>query len=297
MKGRIIMELKDFQAFIEVANHLSFTKAAEHSYISQPSLSKSVKKIEEELNVILFNRSTRSLRLTDAGTIVYQQGQQILQLLGELPVLLEGLAEGVSGEIKIGMPPLIGALFFPQIAKNLSENYPYIKIELHELGARVVEELVDKGQIDAGVIVLPTDTDVFHVQPFISDKFFLFVHKDHPFATRDMVALSELKDERLILFSKSFALHRYIIGACKEAGFNPTISYESSQWDLIIELVAAKLGITLLPQSISGKFTNDQIKMIPLQEPPLLWQLGIITKKDAYQSFALKKFMDMFQNR
>ncbi|PID22365.1 LysR family transcriptional regulator [Sporosarcina sp. P3] len=288
------MDLKDFHAFIEVANHLSFTKAAEHSYISQPSLSKSVKKLEEELNVVLFNRSTRSLRLTDAGDIVYEQGQQILQLLGELPVLLEDLAEGVSGEIKIGMPPLIGTLFFPQIAKNLSKNYPHIKIELHELGAKVIEELVDKGQIDAGIIVLPTNQDIFEVHPFISDKFYLFVHTDHPFSKRDAVALSELKDEQLILFSKSFALHRYIIGACKEAGFNPTISYESSQWDLIIELVAAKLGITLLPQSISTKFTNENIKMIPLEGPPLLWKLGIVTKKNSYHSFALKNFMLMF---
>ncbi|PIC79840.1 LysR family transcriptional regulator [Sporosarcina sp. P18a] len=288
------MELKDFQAFIEVANHLSFTKAAEHSFISQPSLSKSVKRLENKLNVRLFNRSTRSLRLTDAGDIVYEQGQQILQLLGELPVLLEDLTEGVSGEIKIGMPPLIGTLFFPQIAKNLSRNYPHIKIELHELGAKVVEELVDKGQIDVGIIVLPTDQDVFHVQPFISDKFFLFVHIDHPFAKQDAVALTELKEEQLILFSKSFALHRYIISACKEVGFNPTISYESSQWDLIIELVAAKLGITLLPQSISTKFTNENIKMIPIEGPPLLWKLGIVTKKNSYHSFALKKFMQMF---
>nr|WP_233191960.1 LysR family transcriptional regulator [Sporosarcina sp. P34] len=290
----MIIELKDFQAFIQVANHLSFTKAAEHSFISQPSLSKSVKRLESELNVRLFNRSTRSLRLTDAGDIVYEQCKQILQLIGELPVLLEDLAEGVSGEIKIGMPPLIGTLFFPQIAKNLSRNYPHIKIELHELGAKVVEELVDKGQIDVGIIVLPTDRDAFQVQPFISDTFFLFVHTDHPFAKRDAVALSELKDEQLILFSKSFALHRYIIGACKEVGFNPTISYESSQWDLIIELVAAKLGITLLPQSISTKFTNENIKMIPIEGPPLLWKLGIVTKKNSYHSFALKKFMQMF---
>ncbi len=179
---------------------------------------------------------------------------------------------------------------------NLKESYPQITIELHELGARVIEELVDKGQIDAGIIVLPTDTSSFHVQPFISDKFYLFVHKDHPFAEKDMVALSDLQDEKLILFSKSFALHSYIISARKEAGFNPNISYESSQWDLIIELVASKLGITLLPQSISVKLNNDQVKMVPLKEPPLLWKLGIITKKDTYNSFALKKFMEMFQD-
>lgn len=290
------MELKDLKAFIEVANHMSFTKAADSSYISQPSLSKSVKKIEDELNVTLFNRSTRSLRLTDAGNVVHEQTKQIFHLIDELPLLLEDLAEGVSGELKIGMPPLIGTMFFPQIAKNLKENYPQIKIELHELGARVVEELVDKGQIDAGIIVLPTDTSSFHVQPFISEKFFLFVHEDHPLAKRDGVALSELQDEKFILFSKSFALHYYIISACKEAGFNPDISYESSQWDLIIELVASKLGITLLPQSISDKHKNEHIKMVHLKGPPLLWKLGIITKKDSYHSFALKRFMDMFQD-
>ncbi|AXI00597.1 LysR family transcriptional regulator [Sporosarcina sp. PTS2304] len=291
------MDLKDFNAFIKVADYLSFTKAAEHSYMSQPSLSKSVKKLEEELNIILFNRSTRTLQLTDAGMIVYSQAQQIQNLVSELPTLLEELTEGVAGEVKIGMPPLIGTLFFPQIALHLQNNYPNITIELHEHGAKIVEELVDKGQIDAGIIVLPTDTEIFNVQPFISDKFFVFVHQDHLFAKKETVKLSDLKEEKLILFSKSFALHRYIISACKEAGFNPTVSYESSQWDLIIELVAAKLGITLLPQSISEKFSNEQIRMVPLEEPPLLWRIGIVTKKGSYHSFALKKFMEMFNNK
>jgi len=289
------MDFKDLKAFIEVATHSSFTKAAEHSYLSQPSLSKAVKKLEEDLNVLLFNRSTRGLVLTDAGKIVYKQGQQAISVLDELPNLLEGLSHGTSGEIKIGMPPLIGTLFFPQIARRLQDKYPSIRIELHEIGAKLVEELVEEGQIDAGIVVLPADTSIFNVHPFISDKFVLFVHLDHPIAKRESVTLSELKDENFILFSKSFALHHYIIGACKEAGFNPTISYESSQWDLIIELVSSKLGITLLPHSISGKLNNDNIKMLPLKAPSLLWKLGIVTKKDSYHSFALKKFMEMFQ--
>lgn len=291
------MPYRDFKAFIEVANHLSFTKASEHSFLSQPSLSKSVKRLEERLNVILFNRSTRQLDLTDAGKIVYKQANQALSSLNEIPSLLDELVQANSGEIKMGMPPLIGTLFFPKIAREFHQKYPNIKIDLFELGAKVVEELIDDGQIDAGIIVLPTDDMLFNIHPFIEDDFVLVVQQDHSLADRSEIALSELKNERFILFDKSFALHNYIISACKESGFNPAISYESSQWDLIVELVASGLGITLLPKSIFQKQSNPNIKMIPIQSPALLWRLAIITKKDAYHSFALKKFIEMVQKR
>lgn len=293
MKGVSRMEFKDIKAFVEVANHLSFTKAAESSYVSQPSLSKAVKKLEEELNMTLFNRSTRQLRLTDAGEIVYKQGKQALASLNEVHLLLDELTKADTGEINLGMPPLIGTLFFPEIARIFHQRYPNVKINLVELGAKVVEDLVEEGQIDAGIIVLPTNDHLFNVQPFIEDNFVLFVHKDHLLSHLEAVDLAEFKNEKFIIFDKSFALHNYIINACNEAGFNPNISYESSQWDLIVELVASKLGITLLPQSIFKNQSNPAIKMIPLKSPSLKWQLGVITKKDTYHSFALKKLTEM----
>lgn len=291
------MEFRDIRAFIEVANHLSFTKAAEHSYLSQPSLSKAVKKLEEQLNVELFDRSTRRLVLTDAGKIVYRQGQQALASLNDLPILLEELSDGATGEIKIGIPPLIGTLFFPQIARTFHKQYPNVKLELVEHGAILIEQLVEEGQIDVGLIVLPVNKSIFNIYSFINDEFLLYIHRDHPFAKRTSVELSELKDEQFIIFSKSFALHDYIINACKETGFIPSISYESSQWDLILELVASELGITLLPKSIFKKQNNPAIKTIPLQASSLLWKLGVVTKKNAYHSFALKKFIQLFTDR
>ncbi|KAB2336702.1 LysR family transcriptional regulator [Cytobacillus depressus] len=288
------MELRDIKSFIEVANHSSFTKAAEQSYLSQPSLSKAVKKLEEELHVELFDRSTRHLRLTDAGKIVYRQGQQALDSLDELPALLKELMNMATGEIKFGIPPLIGTLFFPHLARKFHEQYPNVKLELVELGAKVIEQLVEESQIDLGLIVLRGDESIFNIYPFFTDEFVLYIHHEHPLANRESVDLSELRDEQFIIFSKSFTLHDYMINACKEAGFNPTISYESSQWDLILELVASKLGITLLPKILIEKQSNSSVKTIPLQTPSLKWKLGFVTKKDAYHSFALKKFLEMF---
>jgi DNA-binding transcriptional LysR family regulator len=288
------VELRDLKSFIEVVIHQSFTKAAAHSYLSQPSFSKAVKKLEEELNVEVFDRSTRHLRLTDAGQIVYEQAQKAMESLSEITNLLDDLKNVTSGEIKIGIPPLIGTLFFPTIAMRVQEKYPNVSLHLVERGAKLIGQLVENGEVDLGIIVLPADTTKFNVQPFITDEFVLYVHKKHPLAKRSTVIISELKEEKFILFSDEFTLHDYIKNVCLEAGFIPEISYQSSQWDLILELVSSEFGITLLPRSIYSKQNNPNVQIVPLTEPTLYWRLGLITKKDAYHSFALREVLKMF---
>lgn len=287
------MELRDLKSFIEVTDYQSFTKAAIHSYLSQPSLSKAVKKLEEELQVELFDRSTRHLRLTDAGRIVYQQSRKALASLSELHILLDELKNMASGKINMGIPPLIGTLFFPDIARRFYELHPKVSLELVELGAKLIVRMVEEGEIDLGIIVMPVNEEKFNVYPFIQDEFVLYLHEEHKLANKDAVSLYELKDERFILFSEDFILHDYIKQGCRDAGFEPVISYQSSQWDLIIELVSSKLGITLLPKSIYYKQTNSNVKIVPLENSNLLWKLGIITKKGAYHSFALKELLKM----
>ncbi|MFS0784588.1 LysR family transcriptional regulator [Bacillus sp. 1P06AnD] len=287
------MELRDITSFMEVASHKSFTKAAAHSYVTQPSLSKAVKKLEEELQVTLFDRSTRHLQLTDAGRIVFRQGQKAAQALAELNVLLDDLRDIAAGEIKIGIPPLIGTLFFPEIAHRFHAKYPKVTLELVERGAKVIGQYVEHGEIDLGIVVLPANEDVFNTYPFIQDEFVLYIHENHHLAQQEIVPLKQLKDERFILFSEDFTLHDYVIHACEKSGFIPEISYRSSQWDLIIELVASNLGITLLPRSIYQKQNNENVKIISIGEPALPWTLGIITKKGAYQSFALRELLKM----
>lgn len=106
------MELRDLKAFMSVVEHGSFTKAANESFVSQPSLSKSIKKLEDTLHVELLNRSTRNVELTDAGSIVFKQGQKIMLSVQDLHILLDDLLNIKTGSIKLGIPPLIGTLFF-----------------------------------------------------------------------------------------------------------------------------------------------------------------------------------------
>ena len=147
--------------------------------------------------------------------------------------------------------------------------------------------------MDLGIVVMPANEIKFNIFPFIQDEFVLYLYEDHPLAHKKSVSLNELKDEKFILFSEDFTLHDYVIQACEENGFTPTISYQSSQWDLIVELVSSKLGITLLPRSIYNKQTNSNVKIVPIENSTILWKLGVITKKGAYHSFALKELLKM----
>lgn len=287
------MELRELKSFLEVADFNSFTKAAEHSYLSQSSLSKAIKKLEEELQLELFDRSTRHMQLTDVGKIVYEQSQKVFEVIDELNVRLDQFREVATVEIKLGIPPLIGTLFFSEIARSFEELYPQVSLTLIERGAKVIDQLVEEGTVDLGIVVLPEDESKFNITPFIQDNFMLFVYEEHRLAQKKSIKLKELEDEKFIIFTEDFALHDYIIQACEAAGFTPDIALKSSQWDVMIELVASKLGITLLPNAIYYKQTNKNVKIIPIEEPGLLWRLGVITKKRSNHPLALRELLKL----
>lgn len=285
------MELRDLKAFMAVVEYGSFTKAASKSFISQPSLSKSIKKLENALHVELLNRSTRNIELTDAGSIVYKQGQKITRSIHDLHILLDDLSNIKTGTIKLGIPPLIGTLFFPEIARKFHKQYPNVHLELVERGAKMIGTLVENGDVDMGIVVIPTDERKFSVQSFVEDQFFVFINESHPLAQQERILLQDLKNETFIIFTEEFTLHDYVIKSCKSVGFTPIVGYKSSQWDLIVELVSSNLGVTLLPYSIAAKQTNKNVKIIPLLNFDMPWRLGVITKKNTYQSFALKQLL------
>lgn len=289
------MELKELEHFVAVVRYGSFSKAASHIYISQPTLSKSVKKLENTLQVVLFERSTRNLNLTDAGKLVFEQANKIINQTIELTTLLDDLRNTPVGEIKIGIPPLIGTLFFPMIAKNFTNLHPNISLQLIEHGAKKIEYLIESGEIDIGIVVLPVQEEKFTVLPFVHEDFMFFCHRNHPLANQKSIDITSLHQESFILFNQEFALHRLIIEHCKNFGsFYPNIAFETSQWDVIAELVSVELGITLLPKSIYSKMDMTSILAIPLHSPPM-WQLGVITKKDRYITYAVRALLNFLQ--
>ena len=288
------MELRDLQLFMAIVKHGSYTKAAEALFISQPTLSKSMKRLEHELQAKLLDRTTRQLQVTDIGAVVYEHGLKILYNLQELGQSIQDIRDVQVGTIKLGIPPLIGTLFFPEIARAFHRQYPKVTLELVERGAKLISELVHSGEVDVAFIVLPIEDPVLSIEPFIEDDFVLYVHKEHSLAQCAEVSVEVLKNEKFILFSNEYALHDFVIRACENEGFSPDIVYKSSQLDLILELIGLNLGITILPRAIYEKQSNPNVKIIPLTDT-LIWKLGLVSLKDRYKSFALQELMKMIQ--
>lgn len=287
------MDIRHLEYFIEVARYCSFTKAAQTLYISQPAISKAIKNIEDEFGIVLFDRSGKKVILTDAGKILYNQAKSIVKSFNSLSTEINDLVNLEKGNIRIGLPPMIGSNFFPKVITQFHEKYPNVTIQLVEVGAKRVETEVGNGNLDMGVAVLPTDEEIFHTFQFVKDSLKLIVHPSHPLAEREVVTLSELAEEDFVYFHEDFTLHDRILEECLNIGFEPRIISKSSQWDFIVEMVAFNLGIALMPETICRELTC--VKVLPLTEPEIPWHLGIIWRRDGYLSFAAREWIKMLE--
>lgn len=285
------IQFRALEIFCTIVEYNGFTKAAEALYVGQPTLSKTVQKLEQLLNVTLFDRTNRQIQLTDAGKVVYQKSREILAQVDSIPIVLNELSNVVTGEIKIGVPPIIGTVFFPQIASVFLNKYPNVNITTKEAGGVIIENIVEESTLDLGLVVLPTINESLDWELFYKDEFVLCVSSNHPVASYSKIDLISIKDENFILFDQSFALYKLIMDKCLESGFTPAVSFQSSQWDLILELVSAELGVTIIPKILTDRLTNINIVSIPIKKPDLVWRIGFITKKNAYKSYALKAFI------
>lgn len=289
------MDIRHLQYFLEVARHKSFTKAAQSLFITQPTISKTIKSLEEELGVHLLDRIGKQVELTDAGIAIERQAQVIVKSFQNLSSELSDLMNLKRGHIRIGLPPMIGASFFPQVIGEFHKAYPEITLQLFEDGAKKVEVDVASGALDIGVVVWPTGEDVFEYFPFVEDKLNVLVHPEHRLAGRTRITLNELADDSFVLFQENFALHDRIIEECVRCGFQPKVVYESSQWDMIAEMVAAKLGVALLPDTMCRELDPKRVRVLQLQDSVIPWNLAMIWRKDRYLSFAAREWISFTQ--
>ncbi|HWJ80147.1 MAG TPA: LysR family transcriptional regulator [Niallia sp.] len=289
------MEIRQLLYFVEVVKQKNMTKASEKLHISQPALSKAIKGLEEEMGVTLILRSNKTHQLTDAGSIVFEYAQKIIRQVEEMSSTLHDMTNLTRGSINIGIPPIIGSLYFPRVISAFHKAYPNIHINIKEYGAAKVVKSVEEGEFEIGIAVLPLYHDSFHIFHLVKEEMKLIVHESHPLAHRKTVQLNELKEEEFIFYSEEFALYEIMWNKCIQAGFEPNIIFKSSQWDFMIEIVAANLGISILPESICNRANNNQVRYITL-EPITNWELAIITKKDRYLSVAGRRFIDFILN-
>lgn len=297
MKGAEKMDIRHLEYFFEVAKHLNFTKAASALHLSQPSLSKTIKNMESELGVNLFYRSYRQLELTDAGKALLQNTKNVLHAYHHLTSELNDVMELKKGEIRIGVPPIIGAAYCSELISHFIDLFPLINITLTEVGTKKIKHGIDDGTLDVGFVCnRPNQTANIDMIQLVSDRLLLVVHNTHRLHNKSAVHFSEIAEEAFVMYRQDFSLYDSILEECALNHFFPNIVCESSQKDFIIEMVAAKLGVALLPSKICNQINNDEIVSIPLQHSSLHLELGMIWKKDNYIPFAVREFISLAEN-
>lgn len=290
------MKQIQLEYFVRVVEEKSFTKAAEKLFISQPALSKAIRSMEKELGVVLFNRAPKELSLTEEGQTVYRYAVDVLNYWGSRTTELLSLLEQVKGSIKFGLPPSAGSAFFSKILHEYRAKFPQINLQIYEGTSKKIEAMIMSDQLDLGVVVEPYENPHMQLKTVYRSDAVLAVSQKHRLAKRKTIRFLELKDEPMLLVSKDYMFHDQIIVHCQEAGFTPNITFTSSQWDLLLEMVAENQGVTIIGRPLVEKLYNDRIRCIPLKNPEFPWILGLIFKKGRTLSGAAKSFWDFCGN-
>ncbi|MDQ7097114.1 LysR family transcriptional regulator [Desulfosporosinus sp. PR] len=291
------MDIRQLVYFAEVVKRKGFSKAGESLHITQPTISKMIKSLEDELGLTLLERSTKKVELTDIGEVVYKHALHVVQSLESLEAELDDVRQVQKGHIRMGLLPMIGYNFISRIIAEFQKLHPQITIQILENGAREVEHCIAEGDIDLGIVVLPVSEAAFECLPVVEEHLKLVVHPTHRLASCKEIHLEELKDETFIFYPQDFALYYHIKEACLKAGFQPNVLYESSQWDFISEMVADNLGIAFLPDSICPNLDSTRIKVIPLASPGIPRHLAFIWRRNAYLKFAAREFISFAKSR
>ena len=217
------MELRPLRALVEVVRQGGFSQAAKTIHATQPTVSKAIKQLEDELGMPLLDRQVYPPRLTEAGEIVYRRALSMLAERDDLRAELDALRGLQRGVLRLGLPRLGSSSLFAPLFARFRSRYPRIEISLVEHGSRRLEEMVMAGEIELAATLRPVP-DNFDWQPVAREPLIALMPADHPRAGAAAVGLVELRDTPFILFETGFALNRIIQDACQRAGFTPTVA-------------------------------------------------------------------------
>lgn len=261
------MQLRDIQYVVTVAHESSFSKAAQALFISQPALSQSIKRLENELNIRLFIRENNSIRLTAAGKIFVTDGIEILRMSNALRTKMSEIINLRDCNLKIGISTFYSNCYLPKILPAFQSQYPSIHLEIIEESSNVLEELASAGKVDFSMIPAPLDNKQLDSQVIYQEQILLALPPNHLLSRQITPALSSglpfidlalVKDEPFIFLKKHQKFTRMGMQLCRQAGFTPNIVFETGNWNTIHSLVATGMGVGFIPEILSETSTNER---------------------------------------
>lgn len=247
------MELHQLRYFCAVAESGSFSRAAEHSHVSQPSLSQQILKLEDELGARLFDRLGRSVRLTEVGKSFLPRARAVLRDLEAARGEVVERNASISGPIAVGAIPTVAPYLLPQILSSFSAKFPQARLSVIEEITPVLLERLRAGTVDVAILALPIRGHEFESSLLLSERLFAALPKKHPLGRKPSVSLKDLSKEAFLLLRDGHCFRENAMAACDRARVSPQVIFESGQFSSLLALVGAGMGVALVPEMAIDK--------------------------------------------
>lgn len=282
------MEIDQLRYFLQLAERGNFTRAAADLMISQPALSRSIQKLEEELGQPLFERKTRSVSLTDAGIMLQGRAQQILSILEDTKA--EITDDGQSGRLRIGAIPTVAPFFLPEILRSFSEHYPKATVIVQENTTDNLVKNCTQGEIDLAILALPIPAKYLEVEELFEEELLLVLPPDHPLASQPRIRLKEVEGMPFVLLDEAHCLSDQIVSFCRQKSFQPVAVERTSQLAMVQELVSLSHGISMIPAMARARDQSDRRVYRSFAGQPPMRTIAVAWNPYRFQSRLLQAF-------
>jgi len=258
------MNIRDLEYLVALAEHRHFRRAADSCHVSQPTLSGQIRKLEDELGVMLLERTSRKVLFTQAGLLLVDQARTVLREVKVLKEMASQQGETMSGPLHIGLIPTIGPYLLPLIIPMLHQT--------HQLLAQL-----DSGKLDCAILALVKESEAFIEVPLFDEPMMLAIYEDHPWANRECVPMSDLAGEKLLMLEDGHCLRDQAMGFCFEAGADEDTHFRATSLETLRNMVAAGSGITLLPAlAVPQERKRDGVVYVPCIKPEPRRTVGLV---------------------
>lgn len=289
------MQLRHINYFLAVAEYRSFTRAAQALHVSQPALSQQIRQLEENLGAVLFDRSGRTITLTDAGDVYLNYARRAVQGLEEGKRAIHDVADLRRGLLRIAVTPTFTAWLVGPLLAAFHQHYPDITVSIREMSQERIEEQLIAGELDAGIGFEGAYAQEIDAQVLLTESLVLVVDSGHPLAKHASLPVDALNALPLVLLSAEFATRGQIDRCCWQNEVSPRVVMEANSVSAVLEIIKRTRLATLLPAAIARE--NTQMTGIAF-EPTLLERTAVILQhRGSYRSAAVLAFIQLALER
>ena len=280
------MTLSQLEYIVAVSVHGNFSEAANHCFVTQPTLSMQIHKLEDELGVLIFDRSKHPVIATEIGGKVIQQARIILQGKNELQNVVENETGDFGGRLRIGVIPTISPYLLPMVLKSFTEKYPSVELVINEALTGEIVSALNKDKVDIGILALPLNHPGIIEEALYHEPFIAYIPKTHKLYKKDSITVDDIDVEELLLLEEGHCFRDQALKICKSSerelcNKSNKVLFESGNLDTLKKLVENNFGITLLPylaiQYITDANQQKLIKKFP--EPAPKRDIGLVYNK------------------